>query len=26
VRGGELSPEPVVATRSTSLRGDSPDP
>jgi uncharacterized membrane protein YphA (DoxX/SURF4 family) len=25
VRGGELSPEPVVATRSTSLRDDAPE-
>lgn len=24
VRGGELTPEPVVATRPTSLRGDEP--
>jgi len=26
VRGGELSPEPVVATRPTSLRGDDEPP
>ena len=24
VRGGELSPEPVVATKSTSLRDEAP--